>query len=517
MKLSNKVFIYTAATTALVGLLIIGYFMYLLPGLYTKYKEDSYMDSMEQIQLQAVRQGCASLRNQNTDIPTFTFVVPLSGNEIEVCSVYFNANVEIVHPKVIAFIDQLKLQVSQIKELEDTASFDSLDFDALTDLIDTSQIPALVQIRNIQYSDFKFANESSYSQIRTVGKNHFIMMAQATDAVNSYNTYFAFGEEKDVIYLTLGTALTPRLHELVPIVSASIPMILAVLACIVLGTASWFSKALAKPIETLAKQATQRNEKDGVVFKQQNRNDEFEILERALNTMHQDLQRTVQELHIQNKALQESKQKQELFMMNASHQLKTPIAGASLLVESMIHQVGKYKDRDVYLPKVQQELIKMKDMIEAMMDIFQEKSKELEIEEVMVHELVDHLVSRYQILYQAKELAVSKQLQECILLTDSAILTSIVENVILNAFQYTPEKQQIAIELTATSLCVCNHGSWIEEQLLPHIKEPFVRSIHTAQPGTGLGLYLVDTFASMLGYSCMVENTKQGVCITILF
>lgn len=517
MKLSRKVFLYTAATTALVGLLIISYFMYLLPGLYTKYKEDSYMDTMEQVQLQAVRQGCESLQKKNTIIPAFSFIIPLDRSEIEVCSVYFSARVEVVHPALITLIDQLKQQVHQLRESDDFKQFKTIDFSALNDLIDTSQFSSLVTIKSIQYSQMEFASQHARSQVRTIGKEHFIAMAQASDAVNSYNTYFALGEEKNTIYLTIGTALTPRLNELVPIVSASIPMILAVLALIVLGTASWFSKTLAKPIETLAKQALQRDATDGVVFKQQNRNDEFEILERALNTMHQDLQRTVQELNKQNNILKESKQKQELFMMNASHQLKTPIAGASLLVESMIHQVGKYKDRELYLPKVQQELIKMKDMIESMMDIFQEKNKTLELEEVSVHELVDHIANRYQQLYQSKEIEVSKQLQECILHTEPDMLASIVENIILNAFQYTDEKKRIEIELTKSSLRVCNHGIWIEEQLLHHMKEPFVRSLNTTQPGTGLGLYLVDTFASMLGYSCLIENIKQGVCITILF
>ena len=38
MKLTTKVLLYTALTTLTVGLLIIGYFMFMLPGLYVEHK-----------------------------------------------------------------------------------------------------------------------------------------------------------------------------------------------------------------------------------------------------------------------------------------------------------------------------------------------------------------------------------------------------------------------------------------------------------------------------------------------
>ena len=51
-------------------------------------------------------------------------------------------------------------------------------------------------------------------------------------------------------------------------------------------------------------------------------------------------------------------------MRATSHQLKTPIAASMLLVDGMISKVGKFGDRDLYLPEVKSQLRDMTSIIE---------------------------------------------------------------------------------------------------------------------------------------------------------
>lgn len=50
-------------------------------------------------------------------------------------------------------------------------------------------------------------------------------------------------------------------------------------------------------------------------------------------------------------------------MRASSHQLKTPVAAAMLLIDGMIDEMGKYADVKTYLPQVKGKLIEMRDIV----------------------------------------------------------------------------------------------------------------------------------------------------------
>ncbi len=62
--------------------------------------------------------------------------------------------------------------------------------------------------------------------------------------------------------------------------------------------------------------------------------------------------------------LEEENERQEVFLRASSHQLKTPVAAAPLLVEGMMNEVGKYKDTKRYLPEVKKQLMAIRRIVE---------------------------------------------------------------------------------------------------------------------------------------------------------
>lgn len=522
MKLSRKVFLYTATTTFLVGLLIISYFMFMLPGLFASHKSQAYMNGVEKVQRDMMQGGgCDIDVTSNETLTTIGVSIPRLGYTVPVCNPYFSGEFEIQDKELKTTFDQLRSIIMSFEDRDeseetfDMSIFDTVDWSPVQNLVESNSFKDKVKFSGFEGRNLFETEDNVLSDQRITNDGIAIMSTQVGDDANNYTNYFAFSKDDDAIYVTFGSTMTPKLNELVPIVSSSVPMIFSVLILIVLVTAGWFSKKLAGPVETLAKQAQFRNETDGVVFRQDSRGDEFEVLENALNTMHNDLKEMVQDLDKRNQELIAMQSKQEVFLMNASHQLKTPISSASLLVQGMIDKVGKYKDTDIYLPKVTEELKTMQTIIESMMVIFQEKHNEINVEAVDVRALMRGLVEKHSYTLNQKGINVTNVMTDLSVASDQDLLASILDNIISNAVKYTPNNNQIVITNVKSEVTVLSEGIWIEEDLLKNIKQAFVRSHNTSEKGSGLGLYLVETFTQMLGYTWKIENIQEGVLVTI--
>ncbi|MGM9986099.1 MAG: ATP-binding protein, partial [Bacillaceae bacterium] len=85
-----------------------------------------------------------------------------------------------------------------------------------------------------------------------------------------------------------------------------------------------------------------------------------------------------------------------------------------------------------------------------------------------------------------------------------------------NAVQYTPAGQRIEIIFADNHLCINNYGAVIEEEILPHIYEPFVSS-NTKKKGHGLGLYVISYYAKLLDCEVKINNVDGGVRAELFF
>jgi signal transduction histidine kinase len=356
--------------------------------------------------------------------------------------------------------------------------------------------------------------DSENQEVYTTADDILIFAGTVEQNANSYASYVAFKEVNQDIYVTFASAMTPKLNELFPIVLQSTPMIVAVLLVMSLLIARWFSRKLAYPIELLAQQARIRDKEQAPVFHQPNKGDELEVLEKALNQMHLELQKQLKEVHRQNQELAVINHKQQLLLTNASHQLKTPIASSLLLVESMIHRVGKYQATATYLPEVKKEIQKMQQIVQQLMFLFEEHSREA-TKVIAVDGILQGIWQMYQEKAQQRELTIEWELMPVVIETEEALFVSVLDNLIQNAVKYTPRNQRMKIRLTSQELTIISETAKISEQLIQHIHEPFIRDTKEEEAGTGLGLYLVDKFVHLLEMTWTIENTVDGVQVTL--
>jgi signal transduction histidine kinase len=519
LTITQKTMIYTAFTTLLLGSLIIGYFLWMLPGLYARYKTDRYLQTTEEVQRRFIEGKLFSDDYQlSENFLLMSLKLPHTGETIQLSTTNATMDVVLKAPEIKELYHKLRTSF-QVKdpEKEFTLNWDEQDFEPVEKLIKNLSTPIqqeLIEINNVQTYPFEMLEDSENQEVYTTADDILIFAGTVEQNANSYASYVAFKEVNQDIYVTFASAMTPKLNELFPIVLQSTPMIVAVLLVMSLLIARWFSRKLAYPIELLAQQARIRDKEQAPVFHQPNKGDELEVLEKALNQMHLELQKQLKEVHRQNQELAVINHKQQLLLTNASHQLKTPIASSLLLVESMIHRLGKYQATATYLPEVKKEIQKMQQIVQQLMFLFEEHSREA-TKVIAVDGILQGIWQMYQEKAQQRELTIEWELMPVVIETEEALFVSVLDNLIQNAVKYTPRNQRMKIRLTSQELTIISETAKISEQLIQHIHEPFIRDTKEEEAGTGLGLYLVDKFVHLLEMTWTIENTVDGVQVTL--
>jgi signal transduction histidine kinase len=96
---------------------------------------------------------------------------------------------------------------------------------------------------------------------------------------------------------------------------------------------------------------------------------------------------------------------------------------------------------------------------------------------------------------------------------DGPMVERIVENLVANAVKHTPAGTDIWIQVREVrdglEIVVCDAGAGIADELKPVILERYRRGA-TAATGSGVGLSLVDRFASLQGGGVAVEDRPGG-------
>jgi signal transduction histidine kinase len=307
------------------------------------------------------------------------------------------------------------------------------------------------------------------------------------------------------------------IDEIKPVILQSLPMIAAVVFLLVLISSQFFSKLIIYPIIRLSNHAKFMTETEALQLEPvtMNGHDEIASLAESLNNLYEKIQSSYQELEFKNIRLAEENKRQEVFLRASSHQLKTPIAAALLLIEGMIHEVGKYKETKAYLPEVKQQLQSMKKIIDDLLSL-NHSHKELEKESFSLNCLLEECLSFYRIQLEEKEQQLTIEGSSPNLLTDSELFKKILDNLISNAINYTSRKGRIAIVCEENRLCIINYGAAIKAELLPHVFEPFVSGMAGAG-SHGLGLYVAAYYAKLLNCQLTLTNLENGVMAELIF
>ncbi len=189
------------------------------------------------------------------------------------------------------------------------------------------------------------------------------------------------------------------------------------------------------------------------------------------------------------------------FLLSITHELKTPITAIKLFLQT----VNKRMKGDPSLSNINDQALAETDRLENIINKLLTANK-LETAFDYVKEALDpnHIISQRidQFLWRKKDMQISyESTDDAIIFFDQSAFTSIVDNLIENAYKYSSDRKQLNIkrwsEQSYTFISFNDLGVGIPDSEKRQVFQKFYRigdEETRNSKGTGLGLYIVKQF-----------------------
>ena len=202
-------------------------------------------------------------------------------------------------------------------------------------------------------------------------------------------------------------------------------------------------------------------------------NDEIGQLKAQINDLYETLLDSISNLELKNKEILRLEKIKYDFFKGASHELKTPLASLKIILENMKYNVGKYKNRDVYIDDCIDLVDHLTKNIQQILSVYSIENLKDDEEIVCIKNELGRVLQKYDVLIHQKELRIQNDVKDETMYIGKTALNIILSNLISNAINYTHEKGMIQIGIKQDYF-------YIQNKLDP-----------TQPKGNGLGLYIV--------------------------
>ena len=199
-----------------------------------------------------------------------------------------------------------------------------------------------------------------------------------------------------------------------------------------------------------------------------------------------------------------------------SHELKTPLAAATALMEGLIYEIPPYDtNQKKYLLECKGFLEKGSLLIKESLSMSQAEYSEKETE-CNVKEIIEEVVSDYQMILRSKQINYEEAILESIsFATRKGIFKKAISNIVSNAVNYTPENGNIKIyySMDKRVLVIENSCVPISQSELECIFDPFYSGQNDNTMSNGLGLSIVKQLFELLhiGYEFVPTQDNKGM------
>jgi PAS domain S-box-containing protein len=222
-----------------------------------------------------------------------------------------------------------------------------------------------------------------------------------------------------------------------------------------------------------------------------------------------------QTLQEQNMALERANQAKDHFLANMSHELRTPLNAVIGFTGTMLMRLpGPLTDAQEHqLTIVQSSAKHLLTLINDLLDLAKIESGKVELQlmPVACYEVIDEVAANLRPLAEHKGLLfeVALPARDLVIRTDRRALSQILLNLLNNAIKFT-ERGQVRLEVArrnvagrmAIVISISDTGIGIRPEQQRRLFEAYVQSGDVGdrpREGTGLGLYLSQKLAALLG------------------
>lgn len=215
--------------------------------------------------------------------------------------------------------------------------------------------------------------------------------------------------------------------------------------------------------------------------------------------------------------MQQAFARQKLFIANASHELRTPVAALVTAIEIALRRPRPAEELQQVLQACLTDARLLRRLVGVLLEHVRSTNPAAAVQSVEVRagELVDRCIEVVRPIAQEHRVKLLRDCPEGLLIrTEPDRLESILINLLANAIEHNREGGEVELAVAAQArgavqISVRDCGTGIAAEHLPHLFEPFYRVQSFRGSGThslGLGLALVAAHASALGASRRVES-----------
>ena len=186
------------------------------------------------------------------------------------------------------------------------------------------------------------------------------------------------------------------------------------------------------------------------------------------------------------------------FVSNVSHELRSPLASASAMVEVL--ESGAINDKQAaldFLRRIRGDVARMTALVEELLELSSLESghRPVHMAPVRVEDALEEIVERFRFTASSKRIELVCQSQPDLpyVMGEQRRLEQVLTNLVENALRFTPGGGRITLsaehEDEWVTLTVADTGVGIPREHLPHVFERFYKVERSRRDhGTGLGL-----------------------------
>lgn len=248
----------------------------------------------------------------------------------------------------------------------------------------------------------------------------------------------------------------------------------------------------------------------------------------------QEKQRQMEERRILEDALElahRNESAKQSFFSSMSHDMRTPLNA----IVGLSELASRYDDADrlkEYLRKINSASRQLLNLINDILDMsrMEQGKVMLNNHEFDLRACLEECLEafRFQAHTQKKTLDVKLDLEPARLLGDPARINQILNNLLSNAFKFTPEGGTIRLHVTQIDkgdyakykIVVADTGIGMSAEFLPHLFEPYSREMRFSAKqsiGTGLGMSITKNLVSQMNGELQVESEQgKGTTFTLV-
>lgn len=227
--------------------------------------------------------------------------------------------------------------------------------------------------------------------------------------------------------------------------------------------------------------------------------DEIGHLKDQINDLYFTLLKSIDDLEFKNREIIKLERLKYDFLKGASHELKTPLASLKIILENMKYNIGKYKNRDLYISDCIDIVDGLTHNISQILSVSSLDNLKDDEEVLCIGDILNPVLDKYELLANQKNIRIEKFLDDETIYIGKRALRIILSNLVSNAVKYTEESGLIKIGVVDAWFYIEN--SYTSNKPLDMDKVFDVKFDLNKENSNGLGLYIV---------SNLLNNYKIG-------